>query len=335
MKDHGEELELFNPWPNFEFTGSLRPAYPLSELRKPAEDISCPNYASRGVPYSENSTVRSSIIEVINPQDIAKIATAAKLVSEILANIGTIATPGTTTDSIDAFVSSKCNETRVYPSLLNYRGFPKSVSTCVNEVAGFGIPDHRKLLDGDILNIRLGVYHKGFHACASRCFHIGPTPTSENLELSTAVDAAMRSAISACAPGKFYRDIGAAIDTTLHDTDFVAVHDHYGHGINFIWRAPPTVPSHYLNTSGIILPGHVFTIRIVLTRSNPNYRVWPNGIVSVTELGTPTAQLEHTISVPEFGNVLVHTQPPALYRERSDDGTPPPRVTNSHPPSPI
>ena len=44
-----------------------------------------------------------------------------------------------------------------YPSPLNYRGFPKSVCTSVNNVACHGIPDDRPLQDGDIVNIDVTV----------------------------------------------------------------------------------------------------------------------------------------------------------------------------------
>ena len=44
-----------------------------------------------------------------------------------------------------------------YPSLLNFQGFPKCISTSVNNVAAHGVPDSRRLQDGDILNIDVTV----------------------------------------------------------------------------------------------------------------------------------------------------------------------------------
>lgn len=44
-----------------------------------------------------------------------------------------------------------------YPSPLNYKFFPKSVCTSVNNVACHGIPDDRPLENGDIVNIDVTV----------------------------------------------------------------------------------------------------------------------------------------------------------------------------------
>jgi len=41
--------------------------------------------------------------------------------------------------------------------------YPKSVCTSVNECICHGIPDNRKLEDGDIVNVDVSCYYKGFH----------------------------------------------------------------------------------------------------------------------------------------------------------------------------
>jgi methionyl aminopeptidase len=64
---------------------------------------------------------------------------------------------GRTTDDIDAMVHRLAIENNAYPSPLNYRGFPKSVCTSVNNVACHGIPDDRPLEDGDIINVDVTV----------------------------------------------------------------------------------------------------------------------------------------------------------------------------------
>ena len=65
--------------------------------------------------------------------------------------------PGITTEEIDHLVHHLTVSHGAYPSPLNYRGFPKSVCTSVNNVACHGIPDDRPLQDGDIINIDITV----------------------------------------------------------------------------------------------------------------------------------------------------------------------------------
>lgn len=64
--------------------------------------------------------------------------------------------PGITTDEIDRALFQAAVDRGCYPSPLGYHGYPKSVCTSVNEVICHGIPDQRKLEDGDIIN--LGTY---------------------------------------------------------------------------------------------------------------------------------------------------------------------------------
>lgn len=44
-------------------------------------------------------------------------------------------------------------ERGVYPSPLNYMGFPKSLCISSNEVICHGIPDTRPIQDGEIVNL--------------------------------------------------------------------------------------------------------------------------------------------------------------------------------------
>ena len=60
-----------------------------------------------------------------------------------------------------------------YPSPLNYRGFPKSVCTSVNNCVCHGIPDDRPLADGDIVNVDVTVFLDGYHGDCSKTFLVG------------------------------------------------------------------------------------------------------------------------------------------------------------------
>jgi len=51
---------------------------------------------------------------------------------EVLDVAGQAVEPGVTTDYLDEIVHNACIERGVYPSPLNYNGFPKSVCTFVS-----------------------------------------------------------------------------------------------------------------------------------------------------------------------------------------------------------
>ena len=70
-----------------------------------------------------------------------------------------------------AFLDKKIHEfiikNNAYPSILGYYDFPKSVGISVNEICCHGIPNMRKLENGDYINIDSTVYLNGVHGDTS------------------------------------------------------------------------------------------------------------------------------------------------------------------------
>ena len=89
---------------------------------------------------------------VAGEQEVALRASCA-IVRDVLSECANWVAPGVTTDEIDRHVHEAIVARGAYPSPLNYRGFPRSCCTSVNEVVCHGIPDDRPLEDGDILNV--------------------------------------------------------------------------------------------------------------------------------------------------------------------------------------
>ncbi|MCA9685181.1 MAG: M24 family metallopeptidase, partial [Myxococcales bacterium] len=80
---------------------------------------------------------------------------------------------GVTTSELDRLCHDFIVDHGAYPAPLNYKGFPASVCTSVNEVACHGIPNQRKLADGDIINIDVTVFVGGVHGDTNATFLCG------------------------------------------------------------------------------------------------------------------------------------------------------------------
>ena len=72
--------------------------------------------------------------------------------------VGAEVTPGVTTDELDRMAHELTIEAGGYPSPLNYRGFPKSLCTSVNEVVCAGVipcrPDQYLISSGSGCRLR-------------------------------------------------------------------------------------------------------------------------------------------------------------------------------------
>ena len=112
---------------------------------------------------------------------------------EVLDMAGEMAQPGVSTEEIDAAVHEMIIGRGAYPSPLNYSGFPKSVCTSVNECICHGIPDSRKLRNGDIVNIDVTVFLDGHHGDTSRTFCVGDGVSDEARRLVADTEEALHT----------------------------------------------------------------------------------------------------------------------------------------------
>jgi methionyl aminopeptidase len=103
--------------------------------------------------------------------ELVSMRTACRLAREVLEEAGRHVRAGVTTQSIDDVVWDACMTREVYPSPLNYMGFPRTVCTSVNDVVCHGIPtDGTTLVEGDLINVDVTIFHEGFHGDNSMTF---------------------------------------------------------------------------------------------------------------------------------------------------------------------
>jgi methionyl aminopeptidase len=103
----------YNPFPKYSFTGSLRPVYPLSPRRTVPASIPRPDYASDGIPRSEQRFIRRHNITILNVTEQEAMRKASKLAREVLDIAAREVKPGVTTDYIDEVVHKACVERNV------------------------------------------------------------------------------------------------------------------------------------------------------------------------------------------------------------------------------
>ncbi|NMC62810.1 MAG: type I methionyl aminopeptidase, partial [SAR324 cluster bacterium] len=179
-------------------------------------------------------------------EEIELMRRACKVTSQILDAVGDVVKPGVSTEEINEFVHNMTLELGAVPATLNYRGYPKSVCTSINDVICHGIPSAYEVLKaGDIVNIDVTSIKDGFHGDASRMFMVGgPDACSEDArQLVRIAREAMYKGIEAVAPGKRIGDIGAAIQAFIESTGkgYGIVRDYTGHGVGREFHEPPQV----------------------------------------------------------------------------------------------
>jgi methionyl aminopeptidase len=244
---------------------------------------------------------RSSSVEIKGPKEIAAMRDVCRLAAETLGRVGEMLRPGITTEDINTFVHADTLRIGARPAPLNYKGFPKSVCTSVNEVVCHGIPGSRVLVEGDIINVDVTHVYKGFHGDTSATFYIG-TPSEDAKRVTEVARKCLEVGIAEVRPGGRIGDIGAAIQELAESHGCSVVRDFVGHGIGRNFHDEPKV-SHY-GTRGRgarMRPGMTFTIEPMINVGGWEVEVMDDDWTAVTADGSLSAQFEHTVLVTETG----------------------------------
>ena len=230
---------------------------------------------------------------------------AGAAAAEILLEVGPHVVPGVTTDRLDEVVHQAAIDRGGYPSPLNYRGYPKSVCTSVNEVICHGIPDSRPLADGDIVNVDVTIFLAGVHGDSSVTLAVGEVSDADRrLVIETRL--AMDEGIAAAGPGRPVHAIGRAIERHARKHGLGVVREFIGHGIGTEFHSGLQIPHyHDPRASTILVPGMTFTIEPMLTLGDPACGMWNDNWTAVTLDGRRTAQFEHTLLVTDEGIELL------------------------------
>ncbi|KAF5355562.1 hypothetical protein D9758_006323 [Tetrapyrgos nigripes] len=306
--------DSYNPFPNYSYTGSIRPMYPLSARRRVPDHIPRPEYAADGrvkaffcqtkflirsfssVGYPK-AEVRAAgqPPRILNKEEQEKMRTACHLTREVLDIAASHVRPGITTDELDEIVHNATIERNAYPSPLNYRNFPKSVCTSVNEVICHGIPDQRKLQEGDIINIDVSLYYDGYHGDVNATYPVGQID-EESQKLIRTTRECLDESIKICKPGALIRDIGKTIEPIARANGCSSVRTYTGHGIHELFHAgSPNIP-HYAKNKA------VFTIEPMINLGHNWGEVhWPDNWTATTVDGKRSAQFEETLLITEDG----------------------------------
>jgi methionyl aminopeptidase len=103
---------VFNPFPTYNFTGPLRPVYPLSPRRPVPKTIPHPDYAETGIPRSSRLLNRNKI-EVLDAKAQEGMRKVCRLAREVLDIVAAELKPGVTTDYLDEVCHKACVERNV------------------------------------------------------------------------------------------------------------------------------------------------------------------------------------------------------------------------------
>ena len=229
---------------------------------------------------------------------------AGRLASKTLEMISEFVAPGISTGKLDEICHRYITEDlECIPAPLNYKGFPKSICTSINQVVCHGIPSESRILkDGDILNIDVTVIKDGFHGDTSKMFMVGSEKPHAK-KLINITQECMYEAIKIVKPGTRLGDIGYKIQSIAESNHYSVVRDYCGHGIGRVFHEDPQILHYGIPNTGLTLKeGMCFTIEPMINIGSYKTKLSKkDGWTVETIDGRLSAQWEHTVLVTNSG----------------------------------
>jgi methionyl aminopeptidase len=135
---------------------------------------------------------------------------ANRIVHRVLDGIAERVQPGATTRELDRWAEATIREAGAVPAFLDYRGYPATLCTSINDVIVHGIPDERPLAEGDIVGVDCGVLYKGYYGDAARTFAVNEVGAQAQKLMDVTRDS-LQLAVDQLHPGNRLSDIGHAV----------------------------------------------------------------------------------------------------------------------------
>jgi len=233
--------------------------------------------------------------------EIEAIGQCCRIVAMVLAELRRAVRPGITTRQLEELAERIIRAQGARAAFRGYRGYPAALCVSVNEEVVHGIPSGRRLREGDLVSMDVGVERDGFYGDGAITVPVGQ-PSPEAQRLLTVAQEALRRGIEQARPGRRLHDISYAIQRCAEEAGFSVVRDFVGHGIGRELHEDPQVPNFGRPGTGPRLrPGMVLAIEPMVNVGTHEVRVLPDGWTVVTADGKPSVHFEHTVAITYDG----------------------------------
>ncbi|HZT91578.1 MAG TPA: type I methionyl aminopeptidase [Gaiellaceae bacterium] len=232
-------------------------------------------------------------------QEIETMARAGRVVAGTLALLEEHVQPGITTGELDRLAEEFIRSHDGVPTFLGYKGYPASTCLSPNDMVVHGIPGRRRLADGDILSVDVGVTLDGFVADSAWTFPVGEV-ADEAQRLLDVCKAALDAGIEQARVGNTISDISRAVQTITEEAGFSVIRSLVGHGVGRSMHEDPQVPNFVSSYKGPELkPGVTIAIEPMITAGGPDVYIHDDGWSISTVDGSLAAHFEHTVAVTD------------------------------------
>lgn len=238
-------------------------------------------------------------VVIKSEEELETLRQAGKIVARLLEKLSRAVRPGLKTRELDRMVAEEVARLGVRATFKGYRGFPAHLCVSINDEVVHGIPGERRLKEGDIVSLDLGITVSGLIADAAVTVGVGQISPEAQRLLETTYNA-LWEGIAQCKEGKRVGDISYAIQQYVESRGFSVVREYAGHGVGRQLHEDPQVPNFGLPGQGpLLLRGLTLALEPMVNAGGWATKLAPNGWTVLTADGSLSAHFEHTVVITD------------------------------------
>jgi methionyl aminopeptidase len=224
------------------------------------------------------------------------------ILSRILRILVDEARPEQNTAFLDRLAERLVLESGAEPAFKVYAGFPGTINASINEEVVHGVPStRRRLREGDLLSIDIGLVRDGFCVDMATTIPIGNIGSAE-LKLLDVGEKSLWEGIKQVRIGNRLSDISHAIGTFVEAAGYHVVQEYVGHGIGRALHEDPQIPNYGPPGRGVrLMPGMTMAIEPMVKTDGLPTNVRDDRWTVVTASGGLSVHFEHTVALTKDG----------------------------------
>lgn len=241
------------------------------------------------------------MIRIYNENEIEILRQGGKILAKIIEELKKEVKSGVTTKYLNKVAEDLVFSWGAEPSFKGLEGFPSALCTSINEEIVHAVPGKRKLKEGDILSLDLGIRFEEF--CTDMAITIPIRRIDEKTrKLIKITKEALKIGIKQARPGNHLGDIGYVIQKYVEKNGFNVVRELVGHGVGKQVHEAPRIPNYGSPEEGAELKsGMVLAIEPMVTVGDWHVEKTKDSFGYKTVDNSLSCHFEHTIAITPKG----------------------------------